>query len=183
MANVSDIDKSWLAGIVDGEGCIGAYRDKRSDSVRFKFTIYNCNPIVVRESQRIIEALLGESIRPRLCHGQKRDHTYKGRPGWLVGVYTRHRVHLLLDELLPFLRGKRHEAEVALETLALCPDRRSGKWRWHGKVPLPKHVDVLLSELSNAKFCNRFVGNAEPSGAGASGSAEGATVRAVTPQE
>jgi hypothetical protein len=53
---ISDIDKGWIAGIIDGEGYIGL--PKGTHSFRGMIIIANTNPIICSRIKRILDELL-----------------------------------------------------------------------------------------------------------------------------
>jgi len=173
---VNDIDKAWLAGIVEGEGSLVAWRQKSCDSLAFRLTVYNTNPLIAAESKRLLEAIIGASVRVRSIRRLKTHRVI-----YHVVVESKAKVAVVIRALLPFFRGKRHEAETILAIIALCPNRAGGWNRWGKRIPLSTQVDLLLSDLRRREPLPLSVGNPEPSGAGVSGSAEGATVRPVSP--
>jgi len=178
MQMVTDIDKAWLAAIVDGEGSLVAWRQKSCDSLGFRLTIYNTNPLIAAESKRLLEEIVGAPVRVRPVRRRKTHRVI-----YHVVVESRAKVAGVIRALLPFFRGKRHEAETLLAVIALCPNRQGGWNRWGKRIPLSTQVDLLLGELRLRDPLPLSVGNPEPSGAGATGSAEGATVRPVSPND
>ncbi len=51
---------AWLAGIIDGEGCVGLYHflsKGRWDEIRPCLMIVNCNHALILEVQNILKAL------------------------------------------------------------------------------------------------------------------------------
>jgi hypothetical protein len=174
---ITETEKAWLAGILDGEGSIAIRRHKSCDSVLFRFALYNTNPVIVSESKRMLEQILG---CPVYVYTIKRAKTH--RLIYHVVIGSRHKIARVLTELLPYIRGKKREAEIILAAYALCP-KRSGGWnRWGRPIPLSSQVDVLLAEFREERQGRSTVGNPEPSCAGAIGSAEGATATGVTPK-
>lgn len=174
---ITEIDKAWLAGIVDGEGSIILTRHPKADSLVFRVIVYNTNPIIAEQAKTLFESILGTPVRVDKI---KRAKTH--RIIYHVTVDCRDKVARILSTLVPYLRGKRREAEIVLAAYRLCPKRAGGWNRWGRRIPLSAHVDQLIQELQDERWGHSPVGNPEPSCAGAVGSAEGATATSVTPK-
>jgi hypothetical protein len=173
MAQISEADMGWLGGIVDGEGTIGASPlRKRYISYYFYCRVYNTNPLIVNESARIIEGIIGKRPGIDVVNRSKTNRTI-----FHVRVENRSNVITFLTAILPYLRGKRHDAEIVLAMAKLMATRRHGN-KWTGVIPIPAQVDILLAELKASRV---YVGNPEPSPAGVVSSGEGATVSPVSP--
>lgn len=109
--NISEIDKAYLAGIIDGEGHIGIrIRDK---------LLSLCIQITNTDAQLI------EWIRKRLegirMYVNKVDSFDKGHFGkktvWIIKIYQTLSIKMLLDALLPYLIVKRKKAELVLRAI------------------------------------------------------------------
>lgn len=100
---------AWLGGFVDGEGCFGIYR-KRTAGKMFHYPILdivNTNPADIDRAVEIIRSVTGCSIESRV-HGNGE------LPKWSIRVIGFNRMKRLLPVLIPFLYGKREEAELVL---------------------------------------------------------------------
>ena len=107
---LSPEEKAYIAGIVDGEGCISLYKNRATYIPRL--TIVNTNP------------LLSEYLQTKLG-----GNTYKSKKkeGWKVAYNWQVQNQLALDivkTLLPYLILKR---ELALLFLSLQAIRDTGK--------------------------------------------------------
>ena len=111
----SDAELAYAAGIIDGEGCICLMRDTSKKNGRTKYTL---SVQVVMTNKCVVEYLrhtFGGLIRED--DGSKKGYSKV----YYWGVRTR-QVGILLKKILPFLRGKRKQAELAIE----ISDRLSG---------------------------------------------------------
>src|SRR5260221_9513173 len=134
MQELTDGELGWIAGIIDGEGCIDV--GKRTPPTYKGRTQWRCILRVVNTDPRIIfrlEELCGGAVqKPRLLRPGTRP-AYE----WTLGAQP---AALLLTELLPFLVGKRDQAEIAIRFAAtLIYSRR-------GTLALPENV---ASERNN----------------------------------
>lgn len=104
---MSDVDKAYMAGFFDGEGCIGLYR---RGSWSLQVTIAQNSTEVLNDFNT---AFLGGNwnSRPR-CQ----CITWYGLTG-----------EPLVRDLYPFLRVKQEQAELALRWCDLVKDRKKGQ--------------------------------------------------------
>ncbi len=115
MNRPTDTELAWLAGLIDGEGTIGVHRtnakSQKHPYLRPHFQIVNTDLRLLEKARSIMTAITG------------RPHnlvvTNKGGNGWKVGYRiasnTQISVMLLLPLLIPYLVGKREQAELVLE--------------------------------------------------------------------
>lgn len=110
MNTTSIADLAWLAGIIDGEGSIFIMKQGRTDRERqfnyiLRISVQSTDGIMAQECLKIS----GEGA----CFDQATNHdnqsnTYK----WQVsGKKAKH----VLENILPFLRVKRNQAEAAID--------------------------------------------------------------------
>lgn len=110
-------EMGWVAGILDGEGCIGLYRN----SVRgvpknhaLRVSVGNCDG-------RIIERL------QELCGGRVRVAKRQANPRWRTQILwdvSGYEALKLLEIMEPFLIGKAAEARLALQVVMVGRHRR-----------------------------------------------------------
>lgn len=107
---MTDLDKAWLAGIIDGEGSIFIMQQRRNDRDRdinyiLRISVESTDPFMATECQKIAGG-------PKLS--QKKD----SRPNMsdtLKWQLNGKKAAALLQELLPFLRVKHEQAKLAIE--------------------------------------------------------------------
>lgn len=103
---MTDVEAAWLAGLIDGEGCIwGRWPKKKNVIVEISMTH---KPTLERVQQlfpgRFAKKIIGRgslSLKPQWCWRTDTNGT-----------------RTLLRALLPYLVTKRREAEIALELCA-----------------------------------------------------------------
>ena len=100
----TDTQLAWLAGFIDGEGCVRISRDRtRHDNLSYTLSIQisQKDPAILRE----IQANWGGSLY----------HKQPERNGGVYNLQIKSRQGaVLLEALLPYLRVKRTQAELAL---------------------------------------------------------------------
>lgn len=110
MGNQQERLWSWLGGFVDGEGCFGIYR-KREKGKMFHYPILdivNTNPLDIDRAAQVISTVTGLHIESRVKGGNE-------LPKWSLRVLGFNRMRKLLPVLIPYLVGKREEAELVLQ--------------------------------------------------------------------
>lgn len=113
-----DVCSAYLAGIVDGEGCIHARfaaqtnpAARNRNTLRIAVSVYNTHPALIK---RVTECLVMLDVPFTVSAGQR----VAERPGASVNVEGKGRVFNLLQTLLPYLTAKKSQAELVLELIA-----------------------------------------------------------------
>ena len=123
LSNVTDLDKAYLAGFIDGEGCffIGSMINVSKSTGR-KYPNYNC---CLKVSNNDISVLkwITETFGGRITKYNK--NLMKGRNYFTYEVYmTGNLCHDVSEMLIPFLRVKKEHAKVMVDFRKTFP--RSG---------------------------------------------------------
>lgn len=119
-----EVDTSWLAGFIDGEGCFmmrkqaGAYM-KRINFVHYRPCIRICNTHMPT-LDRVTEILKVHELPVHVSHRKYTNPKYL--PAWDVEVAGIKRAAKWLPLLIPFLYTKKEQAELMLE---FCESRLS----------------------------------------------------------
>ena len=109
----------YLAGIFDGEGCVGLWNQKTKDkapSASLQLRISMTTPFAV---QLLHETFGGSLFADKVRYGKRRQ-TFT----WVV--YSR-KAEACLRALLPYLREKREQAEIAVAFAELRNRRHVGR--------------------------------------------------------
>ncbi len=119
---------AWLAGILDGEGCLtaGAYRvkgDRRDGSTRYRLSVFvsvtNTNEDIILTANELFASLTG--VKPTLhvhdSTSRSRNHLTQ-KTCYRVHVSGGPSVSAVLTAVLPYLVGKRRQAELLLAIIA-----------------------------------------------------------------
>lgn len=119
---MTETEKAWLAGIIDGEGCIWTRFPKRKN---VHVEVKMCHKATV---ERIQQLYPGRFVKGRLSGMSL-------KPQWLWSLDT-NGARELLTLVLPYMVTKREQAEIAIQ----LADR---------KTPRPMHIlTVRLRELN-----------------------------------
>lgn len=105
-------DLAYIAGLFDGEGCIGIYlnQSKRTVGGR-KLSHYRLACVVALTDEFLIH-LLQMHFGGEFYTCKKRKDTYRIAYRW--SVYSK-RALAFLEAVLPYLRIKKPQAEIAIE--------------------------------------------------------------------
>lgn len=111
---------AWLAGIIDGEGCIQMImgHDKKNNNkpfIRCKFTITNTCQILLDECEEILEDLGIKATKYVHPSGKKFGYNWKERTQ--LTIQNRVELRQLLITVVPYLISKKKVAELMLEHL------------------------------------------------------------------
>ena len=113
-----DVDKAYIAGLVDGEGCITLRREVRKENHRGwrinpHVGIYNTNREVLEWAQQTLAC--GCLWKTTMSKKHAKAH-YKQM---YVLHFNAHDIRSLLPQLLPYLKIKKLPAELVLEYLSM----------------------------------------------------------------
>lgn len=125
---------TWLAALVDGEGCIGVRRGKNQrgeGSYILRLRVSNSH-----------RGLL-ERIKERFGGGVSRSHVSRLNSQTIMYEWftTNEKAETLIRLILPYLEIKGRQAEIALQLRATCGDRLGSRWT-HPGSPVAK--DTLI---------------------------------------
>jgi len=109
---MKDVDLAYYAGLVDGEGSIVIYLHNKTKNVRgYRYILHMAISNNDREIFEPLKAEFGGCISKWPCPpellGKRLDH-------WRFGISQR-KCASFLEQLAPYLRIKRKQAELALE--------------------------------------------------------------------
>jgi len=145
LNKISEVDKAYIAGIVDGEGCIGYYNanpDKEG-------TPY-CHPSinVTNTNKEVIEWLhkitgIGRASEIRFNDGKRRT-AYQ----WQLA--KKQQVRQFLEVIRPYLRIKAAQADVLLSLF----NQEAGYTKKHGSVSTAV-AELRLKTVADLKALKR----------------------------
>ncbi len=110
-AHIRISDIAWLAGILDGEGCLifNPQHKPNRHLLRLQFT--NTDEGILVEIKRI----LAEWLVPYSFHPSTKNHLGK-KPCWNIEVYRRMEISFILEKLIPYLKSvKKAKAFLILD--------------------------------------------------------------------
>lgn len=111
--NITGFELGYLTAIIDGEGCItlsSSYKRKGETCYRPLISISNTNIHIINYVKRILEPFGWIRLSPRK-HGWKKVY--------VITITRLQDVLSVIRRVLPFLRGKRRQAELVLEFINL----------------------------------------------------------------
>ncbi|HET6444894.1 MAG TPA: hypothetical protein VFI27_09995 [candidate division Zixibacteria bacterium] len=148
--SLKETDWAWIAGMVDGEGCISLQRGYTKQWVWYKPRLAVTN--TDQAAMEFIAKALGANTRKRK---PVRPHY---RPIVDVEVGSRKTLLSILPKLIPYLRIKRRQAELLLRTVRLprgSSDEKCAVWM---------EFDRLITECGQKRAEQTIRrGNPEPS--------------------
>ena len=117
-------DKCYIAGLIDGEGCITVYYIKNPNSpqgfrLRPQIQIGNTNKLIIYW----LKETTGVGVLS--IHKQSKAK-WKTCYSWYLYVISD--IKALLEEILPYLKVKKHQAELLLE---FCKLRLKNIRKWY----------------------------------------------------
>jgi hypothetical protein len=138
---VTDLEKAWLAGFIDGEGCIGMQclkaHGKKYYLVRIQITQTDLNVL------RHVAGITGVN---RLCQAKRYGPNQADAWRWDADMTDAERV---LKDILPYLVRKREVALLAIEYIEFWKKNRPPK-KPRGKNQEP--IDYSKFEEYKARF-------------------------------
>ncbi len=124
-ANQQESRLHWLGGFIDGEGSFEIIRKRSSGKVYYYpiLDLVNTNPLDIDEALQIISSICGFHVEVR----EPKKPTHKRL--WRIRVLGFSRCQKLLRVIIPFLVGKKEEAEMLLRFIEAGPsaDRETMK--------------------------------------------------------
>ena len=144
-----EVDNAWLAGFLEGEGCLIArfYNSDRRRGQQFfvRVTFTNNNALIMKKVSHILSDM-GVGYYYQLLKRKSERHNTT----LVITVQGKGRVRKLLNNVLPYMSGKLHQARVMLdlinrrEEMAHCYNR--GEF-----IDKDETLNKLINELSIAK--------------------------------
>ncbi len=182
---VKDTDIAWLAGLLDGEGCIGLWaQTSKPNSLLARVEIGMSDKATVDHAAKIILEFTGYKV-PQSVRYNKLSALTK-RPQWFFYAVKKEPTRDLLRALIPYLVTKRLEALLTLSVL-----ERSTHIRAYRATELDLAAARLVKRLKRdcgearveaEQFLNQVIPNQVAEGtAQAVGSAEGLESRGPSP--
>lgn len=122
LALLSETDKAWLAGFIDGEGYIGIVRSRKKITGQSSDTLlYHPWVIVTSTDVKVLEDIqLVVSTQKRASLSRTAGH----KAAYQIKITKFNDVVLLLEAVLPYLRLKHKQAKILVE---FCKYRDSVK--------------------------------------------------------
>lgn len=128
MKIVTTTDLAWLAGFLDGEGTIGLHRANNKNHAHPYLAPHlqapNTDYRLIQRMKDIIEAVIGKEIS--ICVSNKGGDGWKR--AWRVKVKAQRDLVNLIPLLMPYLVGKREQAQIVLDFCLRRNQRINASW-------------------------------------------------------
>lgn len=146
-------DLGWMAGLMDGEGCISLYqRNRYGKGWDYFVQISNTNPAIIKKSVDIIVSVTGSMPYVRLdrIRGNR-------RPGFCIVLNRKDQIVSFLSAIRPYLTGKAAEADVLLYAIQHKGFRQPAIGMLRDlKVPSYANAEVTLQGLRSGAHRNDY---------------------------
>ncbi len=132
-------DLAYVAGIVDGEGCIGLYlhqSKKRRPFYVLQVTVANTNEWLIQW----LKFSFGGSVHLRIC-----DEPTNCRPQWYWIIAAKKALEFLML-VSPYLRLKKPQAEIAVRFQEA--KRHRGRPHTDGEIAIDEAERILMASLN-----------------------------------
>lgn len=144
---LSETDKAWMAGFLDGDGSIYIGRQVRKNRPSPAYRVY----VLVSNTNREVIEFFRDAYGGRLYNVHERRKDKRGKKwadAWDWNC-PQAQAHKILEDVLPYLKLKRPRAEVCLEFLrnkkAFARKRREGQQG--GSAPLSEDEIAFRERL------------------------------------
>lgn len=109
MKKIKNIELAWLAGIIDGEGCIGLYYNRKNNAAyRPIITIVNTNnKLIIR-----ICSLLNK-LNIKYYFGTRKQNIQKNwKKSYCITIQYKKGVNKLLESIIPYIHAKKKQIYI-----------------------------------------------------------------------
>ena len=138
---MTDLEKAWLAGFIDGEGCIGLRCAKAHGKKYYLIRIQ-----ITQTSIGVLEHVVKITGVNRLCQSKRYGSNQADAWKWDADMKDAERI---LNDILPYLVRKKEVASLAIEFLEFWKKNRPPK-KPRGKNQEP--IDYSAFEEYKKKF-------------------------------
>lgn len=129
------IDLAYVAGIIDGEGCIGLYLSKKSSYYFIQVAVHMTNEWMITWLSNNFSG-----SKNVYTHYRKRANC---KPEWAWNI-TGKKALEFLELIYPYLKLKKAEAEIAINFQRRKPFRKS---LTNGQAAIAEAQRILISNL------------------------------------
>jgi hypothetical protein len=136
--------KAWLAGILDGEGYIGACQTSGAP-IKADVAINNCSMPMLTLTQKIVQEITGRRYGIHQCSDKKgRNFVF-----YSFRVSDQHGIWLLLRAVRPWLAAKGGQADAMIE---FCESRKLNRHKREGYTAHEQGIVSRLQALKKAHY-------------------------------
>ena len=138
-------EAAYLAGLIDGEGCIGIYARKPNGTRRF---LYHQLQVIVGMGEP--EAIDFMAQVTAGYHSLRYNRDIKGHTVHEIRLYGQKGASFL-KEILPFLRNKRPQAEIAIEFYQNCNFSKANQAVSEDELALRCSYEMALKAMKHGE--------------------------------
>lgn len=144
---VTETELAYLAGIIDGEGCISINHAgvwKKTKAFQCKVRVANSNQNLINWVMQILGKL---DIKAHITHSKRCEDNPKWKRVYDVAVLNQTKCHTLLKAISPYLIGKKAQASLLLEWIeSRWNQKRPEGFRY---IPYSKRELEIVQQLKN----------------------------------
>lgn len=133
---ITDVQVSWLAGFVDGEGSLLIPMEKNG-TLKTIFSVGNTHRISIERVKEIVSEIVGRQIRYYTIHATAKNH----QPLFTIRLSKKSEVLAVVKSLLPFLVTKIEQAKLMAQYIESNPATR-GQGGLGRPVVLEEHFEM-----------------------------------------
>lgn len=130
--NISDIDAAYLAGFIDGDGCIKISKRTRG----FNHPQYDLQVDISNDALSVLNEFKSLSNLGNISSSEGGTFKKAIRHRWILCGWE---ATLLLERILPYLRIKQSEAELGIAFQSMRPGKGS-----KARTQLQRDIDDIL---------------------------------------
>src|SRR6267142_4477 len=135
---------AWLAGVLDGEGYIGACQTSGAP-IKADLAINNCSLPMLETARYIVHRVTGRRYSIHQCSDKKgRNFVF-----YSFRVSDQHGIWLLLRAIKPWLAAKRKQAYAMIE---FCESRKLNRHKREGYTAYEQGIVARLQALKKAHY-------------------------------
>ena len=157
---MNDIEKGWLAGILDGEGSIGIGRSKQGERYIYvaQVQMVSCGYPIIQKYQELVNSL---GMTKTITTSRRERSGYIGEE-YYIHIGRQQDVKTLLEFIKDSLVEKQEQAEIVLEFVnkRIAANHR-GRGNPHNRTYDGTEEDYCqrLSKLNRKRVPDRFKNN------------------------
>ena len=116
---IKNINKAWLAGIIDGEGTLYCLRRKEGINPQFRLFLVNSDMAMMLEAKRIMSQLCDGhiKIKPKY-YNEKKAIIKSNLQMWMIEICRQAYVLNILRGIEPYMITKKDKARFFIEILS-----------------------------------------------------------------
>lgn len=150
QATVTEIEKAWLAGIIDGEGSIRIdYPNGKNASPSPRVVVTNTDKAIIEKVADICKRL---DSNPHVQTRNRKESGYRVTKDVLVlGVS---KILIVLSAVMPYLTGRKSRQAILLHKFCEGRNKKDVNHLSNSQRMYSKEEISLIYEIKQAKYCD-----------------------------